>query len=240
MILRILPGAALAAMALGRPGYFDDMPAIPTAHGLTSGAASAVLAVALTGAEAVTAGWFLTPPRSRAATPVRPHTGVAVVWPALAAQEFARGLVLDNCGCFDTSLVRPLRWYVLVTDAPMPAVRLAAVAGAAAGPARLVARHGSDSPDPAGEPLMRIIAALRALEHATRPYDREFAEAMERRWAELPDSARTPGQILGRHGVGCEGTHGVFPKCNLKCTPCYHSRDANQVRVEVPPLIGRC
>ncbi|MHA6757112.1 radical SAM domain-containing protein [Streptacidiphilus sp. PAMC 29251] len=81
---------------------------------------------------------------------------------------------------------------------------------------------------------MRIITALRALEHATRPYDTEFAEAMERRWAELPETARTPGQILGRHGVGCEGTHGVFPKCNLKCTPCYHSRDANQVRVDGP------
>ncbi|WP_042176614.1 radical SAM protein [Streptomyces sp. NBRC 110035] len=81
---------------------------------------------------------------------------------------------------------------------------------------------------------MRIITALRALERATRPYDTEFAEAMERRWAELPDAARTPGQILGRHGVGCEGTHGVFPQCNLKCTPCYHSRDANQVRVDGP------
>ncbi|MCZ4101271.1 radical SAM domain-containing protein [Streptomyces sp. SID13666] len=81
---------------------------------------------------------------------------------------------------------------------------------------------------------MRIIAALRDLEHATRPYDTEFATAMERRWAELPEAAKTPGQILGRHGVGCEGTHGVFPKCNLKCTPCYHSRDANQVRVDGP------
>ncbi|MEU0218147.1 radical SAM domain-containing protein [Streptomyces sp. NPDC006265] len=81
---------------------------------------------------------------------------------------------------------------------------------------------------------MWIITALRALERATRPYDTEFADAMERRWAELPDVARTPGQVLGRHGVGCEGTHGVFPKCNLKCTPCYHSRDANHVRIDGP------
>ncbi len=86
---------------------------------------------------------------------------------------------------------------------------------------------------------MRITAKLRALERATRPYDTEFAAAMERRWAELPDAARTPGQILGRHGVGCEGTHGVFPKCNLKCTPCYHSRDANQVRVDGPTPTNR-
>ena len=31
--------------------------------------------------------------------------------------------------------------------------------------------------------------------------------------------------------MGCEGTHGVFPKCNLACTPCYHSRDANRVAI---------
>ncbi|MGW0732012.1 radical SAM domain-containing protein [Streptomyces sp. NPDC002851] len=79
---------------------------------------------------------------------------------------------------------------------------------------------------------MGLVARLRALERASRPYDAEFTEAMERRWAELPQAARTPGQVIGRHGVGCEGTHGVFPRCNLKCTPCYHSRDANQVRVD--------
>ncbi|MEV8310872.1 radical SAM domain-containing protein [Streptomyces flavidovirens] len=79
---------------------------------------------------------------------------------------------------------------------------------------------------------MGILARLRAVEHATRPYDPEFVAAMERRWAELPDVVKTPGQIIGQHGVGCEGTHGVFPKCNLKCTPCYHSKDANQVRVD--------
>lgn len=79
---------------------------------------------------------------------------------------------------------------------------------------------------------MGILSMLRALERVTRPYDPEFAAAMRRRWDELPEVVRTPGQILGRHGVGCEGTHGVFPKCNLKCTPCYHSRDANRVRVD--------
>ncbi|WP_156727073.1 radical SAM family protein [Streptomyces apocyni] len=79
---------------------------------------------------------------------------------------------------------------------------------------------------------MGLAATLRALERATRPYDPEFTDAMKRRWAELPEVARTPGQIVGRHGVGCEGTHGVFPRCNLKCTPCYHSRDANRVRVD--------
>lgn len=79
---------------------------------------------------------------------------------------------------------------------------------------------------------MRWWHQLRQVERATRPRDPEFEAAMARRWKSLPETARTPGQVLGRHGVGCEGTHGVFPKCNLKCTPCYHSRDANQVRVD--------
>ena len=73
---------------------------------------------------------------------------------------------------------------------------------------------------------------LRAWERRTRPDDPAFRAAARRRWAELPETARTPGQVLGRFGVGCEGTHGVFPACNLACTPCYHSRDANRVRVD--------
>jgi hypothetical protein len=43
---------------------------------------------------------------------------------------------------------------------------------------------------------------------------------------------KVPGQALGRRTMGCEGTHGVFPRCDLACTPCYHSRDANRVRVD--------
>jgi len=77
-----------------------------------------------------------------------------------------------------------------------------------------------------------LLARLRQAEQLTRLGDAEFAAAKARRWADLPDVVKTPGQILGRHGVGCEGTHGVFPKCNLACTPCYHSRDANRVRVD--------
>jgi hypothetical protein len=78
----------------------------------------------------------------------------------------------------------------------------------------------------------RPAALLRALERRTRPDDPAFAAALARRWAALPEVVRTPGQVLGRFGPGCEGTHGVFPACDLRCTPCYHSRDANRVRVD--------
>src|SRR3954470_3716456 len=77
-----------------------------------------------------------------------------------------------------------------------------------------------------------IAARLRALEVATRPETPALSDALARRWAALPARVRTPAQALGRRTVGCEGTHGVFPRCDLACTPCYHSRDANRVRVD--------
>jgi hypothetical protein len=80
----------------------------------------------------------------------------------------------------------------------------------------------------------RLRQRLRRWERRTRPDDPVFAAALARRWAELPAVARTPGQVLGRFGVGCEGTHRVFPACNLACTPCYHSREANRGRL-LPP-----
>ena len=84
---------------------------------------------------------------------------------------------------------------------------------------------------------MSVIERIRRVVRETRPYDPEFQAAMARRWAELPAGVRTPGQTLGRHGVGCEGTHGVFPRCDFACTPCYHSRDANKVRVDGPHTV---
>lgn len=78
---------------------------------------------------------------------------------------------------------------------------------------------------------------VRRWERVSRPVDPEFRDALERRWAEMPEYVRTPGQFIGQAITGCEGTHGVFPKCNLKCTPCYHSRDANQVRIDGPHTI---
>jgi hypothetical protein len=83
-----------------------------------------------------------------------------------------------------------------------------------------------------GRTGMTIARRLRALEVATRPVPDELRAALARRWAELPAHARTPAQALGQHSSGCEGTHGVFPRCNLACTPCYHSREANRVRTD--------
>lgn len=79
---------------------------------------------------------------------------------------------------------------------------------------------------------MSLSNAIRQIELATRPIHPETRAALDKRWAELPEHAKTPEQLLGRCAVGCEGTHGVFPKCNLTCSPCYHSADANKVRID--------
>lgn len=78
----------------------------------------------------------------------------------------------------------------------------------------------------------RMLTRLRELAAITRPVHPDTARALAQRWAELPERARTDAQLLGRHTPGCEGTHGVFPRCNLACTPCYHARTANSVRTD--------
>lgn len=80
---------------------------------------------------------------------------------------------------------------------------------------------------------------LRRIERTTRPVDPATRAALDRRWAELPESVRGPDQALGRSGVTCEGTHGVFPRCNFACRPCYHSADANRVRTDGPHTLAQ-
>ncbi len=64
---------------------------------------------------------------------------------------------------------------------------------------------------------------------ATRPEHPDTRAALAARWQALPAHTRTDAQLLGRRTVGCEGTQGVFPRCDLACTPCYHGREAQQV-----------
>ena len=79
---------------------------------------------------------------------------------------------------------------------------------------------------------------FREVERSTRPIADDTREALAARWAALPGHIRTDSQTLGRMAVGCEGTHGVFPRCNFACTPCYHSAHANQVRVDGPHTLA--
>ncbi|MGF1599224.1 MAG: radical SAM domain-containing protein [Acidimicrobiales bacterium] len=85
---------------------------------------------------------------------------------------------------------------------------------------------------------MALTSLLHRLERSTRLVAPEAAHALRRRWQELPPHVRTPAQLLGRRTTGCEGTHGVFPQCDFGCRPCYHSSDANRVRVDGPHTVA--
>lgn len=72
---------------------------------------------------------------------------------------------------------------------------------------------------------------------STQPVPEDLATALTERWDQLPDHVRTPAQLLGRRTAGCEGTHGIVPRCNLACTPCYHGEEANRVAVDGPHTV---
>ncbi|APU43431.1 MauE/DoxX family redox-associated membrane protein [Streptomyces sp. TN58] len=117
MVLRIVLGTVYTAMAIGQLASFGRMPGVLSAYGLVTGGGATALAIGLIMGELVCGVWFLSRPRSRALAPVWVYTGVSVVWTVLAAQAYARGLTVANCGCFGTYLTQRLSWFVLAQDA---------------------------------------------------------------------------------------------------------------------------
>jgi len=83
-----------------------------------------------------------------------------------------------------------------------------------------------------------LLGRVREFEERTRRLPPNVARGLTRRWEELPAGAQTPAQMIGRKSAGCEGTHGVFPQCNFGCRPCYHSSDANKVRIDGTHTVG--
>ncbi|UXY25157.1 MauE/DoxX family redox-associated membrane protein [Streptomyces sp. HUAS TT20] len=117
MVLRLVLGTVYTAMAAGQIASITVMPTVLGAYGLVHGAVAAALAAALIAGELVCGVWFLTRPRSTASAPVWVYTAVSVVWTVLAVQAYARGLAVDNCGCFGNYLTQRLGWFVLLQDA---------------------------------------------------------------------------------------------------------------------------
>ncbi|MFE3496634.1 MauE/DoxX family redox-associated membrane protein [Streptomyces sp. NPDC059175] len=117
MVLRIVLGTVYTAMAIGQFASFEHMPRILSAYGLSAADAATALAAALIAGELVCGVWFLARPRSKALAPVWVYMAVSVVWTVLAVQAYARGLVVDNCGCFGIYLTQRLSWFVLLQDA---------------------------------------------------------------------------------------------------------------------------
>lgn len=150
MARRIL-AALLLAMAAGQLVDLTGFVDVVETYGLGDRTTAWLLAVPLVLGEIVGGvGLFLRGgPLRRAAPSVA--VAVAVAWTVLGTQAFARGLALENCGCFGVHLAQPLRWWILVEDAEFIAlgwwVRRKDVSG---GGRRLAVAAGSE---PSGELL---------------------------------------------------------------------------------------
>jgi hypothetical protein len=128
----LLYGLLLVGMAAGQLASFSALRRVLGEYDLFGNAASTavvVVAVELAGSLGLLASASV--PRSIGRAAGLAGLAVACFWSVLAAQAFARGLELDNCGCFGAYLAQPLRWWVLVEDAYM--LVLAWYAAAAAG-----------------------------------------------------------------------------------------------------------
>lgn len=121
-------GLLLAAMATGQLASVDAFRAALEGYRLFGPAAPAVAVIVPLSELAVAAG-FAFPSTRRAAGAL--GLVVAGFWATVAAQAFARGLALDNCGCFGAYLAQELRWWVLLEDGEF--VLLAWWAGARVG-----------------------------------------------------------------------------------------------------------
>lgn len=104
---------AMAAGQLSNPAGFVD---IVASYRIGGTAFAATGAAELIAGELAGAVGLVTTSPSRRHHAASVALAVAVTWSVLGMQAFARGLDLDNCGCFGVHLGQPLRWWVLAED----------------------------------------------------------------------------------------------------------------------------
>lgn len=113
-VARLVLALLLLAMAAGQILSSAEFQAAVDDYSVTG--ATVVVVVLLAGEVVGGVGLLLPLPRTRV---VAGWIGLAValLWTGLALQAFARGLQIDNCGCFGRFLAQELSWWVLVQDA---------------------------------------------------------------------------------------------------------------------------
>ncbi|MBW1603486.1 hypothetical protein JJV70_15510 [Streptomyces sp. JJ66] len=180
--MRLVLGAVFTAMAVGQLASWDQMPEIVAGYQVVSGAGATALAVALVAGELVCGLWFLARPRSRDRAPVWVYTAVSLMWAGLAVQGFARGLTVENCGCFGTYLTQSLGWPVLVQDGLLLVYAALLLRGGRA------VRPTGETPHPGQKPHPERAKNTPHAESAESTENAENAEHAEH--AENPDDAQ--------------------------------------------------
>lgn len=103
----------MAAGQLSNPSGFID---ILASYGIGGTALAGLAATALIVGEVTAAVGLVSRDQTRRYRAASVAVAVALAWGALGTQAFARGIALDNCGCFGVHAGQPLRWWVLIED----------------------------------------------------------------------------------------------------------------------------
>lgn len=112
LALAVLLFTMVAGQLSDVPGFVD----IVATYGLGGTAAAGLAAVALIAGEVTAAVGLVSRGQARRHRAASVAVAVALAWGVLAVQAFARGMALDNCGCFGVHAGQPLRWWVLIED----------------------------------------------------------------------------------------------------------------------------
>lgn len=113
---RMALAALFFAMAAGQLSDLSGFVDIVASHGIGGTTVGWLAATALIAGELTAAVGLVSRDQTRRYRAASVAVAVALAWGVLAAQAFARGIALENCGCFGVHAGQPLRWWVLIED----------------------------------------------------------------------------------------------------------------------------
>ena len=140
-ILARLLGGLFTAMAAFQLADLPGFVGVLEAFQLGGSGTAWMLTVVLLAGELVSGLWLLVMPGVAPIVAAIVFALTSLLWSALAAQAFARGLTLANCGCFGVYLAQPLRWWVLLQDAALLGYSAVLLRSATAAPRVYVVRR---------------------------------------------------------------------------------------------------
>jgi hypothetical protein len=113
---RLALAALLFAMAAGQLSDASGFVDIVATYRVGGTGVAGLAAAALIAGEVAAAAGLVSRDQTRRHRAASVAVAVALAWSVLAVQAFARGVALDNCGCFGVHAGQPLRWWVLIED----------------------------------------------------------------------------------------------------------------------------
>lgn len=115
-VARLALAALFFTMAAGQLSDLSGFVDIVASYGIGGTTVASLTATGLIGGELVAAAGLVSRDHSRRCRAASVAVAVALAWGVMGTQAFARGIALDNCGCFGVHAGQPLRWWVLLED----------------------------------------------------------------------------------------------------------------------------